>query len=134
MQTVMLAPSPTRKGMIDRVVVIGQQGDAVTVLSVDGLAHDPTIMNRVNPGYLAAVKTWSVIAGLVAIGGIALSFTWAWWAFFPGLVIAYVLRQANRMSVADFGVESIASDPSLVQQMRAKGLVWDAAANTVVPS
>ena len=129
-QVIMLTPNPFKPGSIARVVVINSDAVAPLVVDIDPLFQNPQMLRALNPGFVFAVRFWSVVTSILFFGSIGLSFFWHWWAFLGGILAAYLVQRFNRRSVADFVLESVIEQKDVaIAFFKTQNLLWVASPN-----
>ena len=69
-------------------------------------------------GIFLAFLFFNTIAIICFLVSIYLSFTWAWWAFFPGFLIAYFIMKLNGKSNAENVLRAALQDEDLYNDLR----------------
>lgn len=72
-----------------------------------------------------AVRAWNIIAGLVALGGIAYAFVGGWYWALIGIVVGFIIANANRTTAAEFVVATATTNAAFKQEMIERGVIID---------
>lgn len=69
----------------------------------------------------AASTFWKCLSVALLIGSVYLSFTWAWWAFIPGIVLAVMFFNANKTGNSENLLDLADQDATFYEKVRMLG-------------
>lgn len=69
----------------------------------------------------AASTFWTLFSVGLFIGSVYLSFTWAWWAFIPGIILTVVFFNANKAGNSENLLDLADQDENFYEQVRTLG-------------
>ncbi len=127
-----LTQNPNRKGVVSRVVILGEQDGQALVLDPGPIYNNPDILRPFNPSHALAIKVWKWAVVALWLVGIAASFLWHWWAFIPALLLAHMLYLANQKSAGQLGAQVFREHAIAAAEFQNKGILWFAASTAVL--
>jgi hypothetical protein len=73
----------------------------------------------------AAVRTWGYLSGLVMVAGVVYAFWGGWYWAAIGIVVGFVIANANRKSAADVVARTAQANPAFKEEMIRSGIIID---------
>lgn len=72
-----------------------------------------------------AIRAWNIIAVLVVLGGIVYAFFGGWYWALIGIVVGFIIANANRTTAAGFVVETATTNVAFKKEMVERGIIVD---------